>query len=169
MSLIEHHRGLYEYEKDCNHKMLTMLESVPEINRSDARFQQAVTLADHLAACREKWLDYMEGRGHNQIEWWNKQCELDTLRPRFASVESRWTNYLARLEGDQLAQEFEFSESSGETYMLPVEVQIVQLMGHASYHRGQIALLVDQSGGETADTDYAYWWWAQIDGESVDS
>ncbi|MGC4045162.1 MAG: DinB family protein [Armatimonas sp.] len=40
-----------------------------------------------------------------------------------------------------------------------IEVQIVQLIGHAPYHRGQVALLVDQLGGEVVDTDYADWWW----------
>ncbi len=160
MSLLEHYRGLYAYEKDCNRKMLAMLELVPEANRTDARFQQAVTLADHLAACREKWLDYMEGKGPNQAAWWDAQCELATLRPRFAALESRWTDYLARLNADQLAQDFEFTELNGERFRLPVEVQIVQLIGHASYHRGQVALLVDQLGGETTDTDYADWWWA---------
>ena len=160
MSLLEHYRACYKYEKDCNHKMLAMLASVPQANRSDARFQQAVTLADHLAAGREKWLDYMEGKGSNQIAWWDPQCELATLLPRFAALESQWTDYLARLQEDQLAQAFEFTEADGERYRLPIGVQIVQLIGHASYHRGQVALLVDQLGGETADTDYADWWWS---------
>src|SRR5438045_25838 len=112
MSLLEHHRGLYEYEKDCNQKMLAMLESVPESSRSDARFQRAITLADHLAAGREKWLDFMEGKGRSQIAWWDEGCELATLRPRFAALESQWTDYLARLEADQLAQDFEFTVSN---------------------------------------------------------
>lgn len=159
MSLLERYRAWYEYETDCNHKMLAMLESVPGANRSDARFQRAVTLADHLAAGREKWLDYMEEKGPNQIAWWDERCELATLRPRFAALESQWTDYLARLEQAQLAQDFEFIESNGERFHVPIEVQIVQLIGHASYHRGQIALLVDQLGGETVDTDYADWWW----------
>ena len=50
MSLLERYRLWYEHEKDCNAKMLAMLESVPETNRTDARFQQAVSLADHLPA-----------------------------------------------------------------------------------------------------------------------
>lgn len=159
MSLLEHYRALYEYEKDCNQKMLAMLESVPEANRSDSRFRSAVTLADHLAACREKWLGYMEGKDPGQIEWWNEACDFATLRSRFTVLESRWTDYLARLEADRMTQDFEFTEENGETFRLPVEVQIVQLIGHAPYHRGQIALLVDQLGGETIDTDYADWWW----------
>ena len=38
---------------------------------------------------------------------------------------------------------------------MPIGMQIEQLAGHAAYHRGQIALLVDQLGGEVQDTDYA--------------
>ena len=159
MSLLESYRVLYEYEKDCNHKMLAMLESVPESGRSDARFQRAVTLASHLAAGRENWLDWMDGEGQNQVVWTDETCELATLRPRFSALESQWTDYLARLEPERLAQDFEFTESNGERYRLSIEVQIVQLIGHASYHRGQIVLLVDQLGGETVDTDYADWWW----------
>ena len=81
------------------------------------------------------------------------------MRPRFAALESHWTDYLTQLEEDHLAQDFEFTESNGERYRLPIEVQIVQLIGHAAYHRGQVVLLVDQLGGETVDTDYADWWW----------
>lgn len=160
MSLLKCYREAYEYEKDCNQKMLAMIESVPEANQSDARFQQAVTLTGHLAACREKWLDFMEGKGQNQTAWWDERCDFATLRPRFATLERHWTDYLARLDEDQPAQEFEFTEADGECFRLPAEVQIVQLTSHASYHRGQVALLVNQLGGETQDTDYVDWWWA---------
>lgn len=158
MPLIDRYRTLYEYEKDCIQKMLTMLESVPEARRSDPRFQQAVTLADHLAACREFWLDCM-GKGRSELTGWNEECDFSTLGSRFAAVEPRWTDYLARFDDSRLAQDFEFTESNGETFRLPVGVQIEQLAGHAAYHRGQIALLVDQLGGEVVDTDYADWWW----------
>ena len=159
MSQIERYRMLYEYERDCDQKMLAMLDSVPEARRSDPRFQQAVTLADHLAACREFWLDCMT-KGSSGLAGWNEQCDFYALRPHFAAVEPRWTDYLARLDDTQMAQDFEFTESNGETFRLSLGVQIEQLAGHAAYHRGQITLLVDQLGGEVIDTDYADWWWA---------
>jgi len=163
MSLLEHYRLMYEYEKDCNQKMLGMIESVPDANRADARFQRAVTLADHIIAGREKWLLYMEGGGRNQIAWWNDKCDVATLRPRYARVESEWTDYLARLTEEELAKDFDFvEESNGESFALRIEAQIIQLIGHAPYHRGQVALLVDQLGGETVDTDYADWWWYNV-------
>lgn len=157
MSLLERYRLQYEYEKDCNQKMLAMLESVPDSERSDPRFQQAVTLAGHLAACRENWLDYMDGTGDKQVDWFDKKCELPALRPRFLALESQWSDYLARLDEDQLTQDFELSVPGEGSFTLPTEVQIIQLNGHASYHRGQVTLLVDQLGGETVDTDYVFW------------
>jgi len=159
MSPLEHHRESYEHEKDCDQKMLAMIESVPQAGRSDARFQQAVWIACHLASCRENWLDHMAEETAGQAAWREAACDLAALRPRFAALQARWTDYLARLDEDGLAREFEFSEN-GQSFRVPIEVQIVQLFGHASYHRGQVAVLVDQLGGETVDTDYVDWWWA---------
>lgn len=157
MPLIDRYRALYEYEKDCNQKMLSMLESVPKARRSGPSFQQAVTLADHLAARREFWLDCM-GKGSSELTGWNEKCNLSMLAPRFAAVEPRWTDYLARLDDSRLAQDFEFTEANGETFRLLIGVQIEQLAGHAAYHRGQIALLVNELGGEVVLTDYEDWW-----------
>ena len=159
MSQIEHYRALYEYEKDCNRKMIAMLESVPESGRADGRFQQAVSIADHLASCRENWLERMDGAGLCRAAWFDEHCDFATLGPRFTALERRWTDYLVRLDDSQLAQDFEFTEPNGENFCLPVGVQTEQLAGHAAYHRGQIALIVDQLGGEVGDTDYADWWW----------
>ncbi len=161
MSLLEHYREWYEYEKDCNLKMLAMIESVPEDNRSDARFQRAVTLAGHLAACRENWLKYILLKNDNPVQWFDESCDPTTLRSRFAALESQWTDFLAHLDEEKLAQDFEFAIPDEGRFRLPTEVQIVQLIGHAHYHRGQVSLLTDQLAGETVDTDYADWWWAK--------
>jgi len=155
MPLIDRYRTLYEYEKDCNLKLLAMLDSVPEASRSDARFQRAVTLADHLAACRENWLTCMAGESRLLAAEQAKPSDLAALHPRFAAIEPQWTEYLASLNDSQLAQDFEFSEASGEVFHLPVGVQIEQLAGHAVYHRGQIAVLTASLGSEVVGTDYA--------------
>ena len=159
MSLLAHYRGLLEHEKDCNLKMLAMLESISVEQRSDAKFQRAVNIAGHLVACRENWLDYMNGNGTKLSSWFEDSCDYTLLAGRYASSEAAWEAYLAGLDDVTFAQDFEFAVSETERFSFPVEIQVVQLAGHAWYHRGQVALLVDQLGGVTVDTDYADWWW----------
>ena len=151
------YRSWFEQERDSNAKMITMLDSVSSEKRSDDRFRRAVRLAAHLAACRENWLDRMAEGGTSQVDWWVDEADLDLLGPRYAAMEARWTDYLASLDEDRLDVDFEFPVSGGGSYRWNIEGQIMQLVGHGFYHRGQIALLVDELGGETVDTDFLYW------------
>jgi len=137
--------------------MLAMIKSVPEDEREDVRFERALCLVAHLSACRENWLDRMSGDGKHQVDWWPKQVALASLKPRLAVVEADWTEYLGRLTDEDLDEDFEFTSSDGRRFRWNVEGQIVQLVGHAFYHRGQVALLVSEMGGIPFDTDYLYW------------
>jgi uncharacterized damage-inducible protein DinB len=157
MSSIAKYRRWFEHERDCNRKMLGMLDTVPVAQRGDPRFDQALVLAAHLAACRENWLDRMTSAGTDQTAWWPEAESLKELQARFAKIEDRWINYLAELTDERLDLDFEFPTSAGQRYRWSIEGQIVQLVGHAFYHRGQIAMLVDQLGGTCEDTDYLYW------------
>ncbi len=155
--MIECYRIWFEHERDSNQKMLEMIDSVPDGRRGDPKFSRAVDLAAHLAACRENWLDRMQASGDKQVNWWAENVALETLRPRFTAIEKRWTDYLADLTDDDIKLDFEFPATDGYRYRWNVEGQIVQLVGHAFYHRGQIAQLVNELGGETVDTDYLFW------------
>lgn len=154
---ITQYRELYDYERDANDKMLTMLESVPEASRTDPRFSRALTIAAHLAACRENWLTWMAGEDRPIGWWFEKDVTLESLRPRYAVSEERWVAYLAALTDDDLEVTFSFKEGDGNTYRVVRSGQLTQLEGHACYHRGQVVLLVDMHGGTTVDTDYIDW------------
>lgn len=157
-SMIEHYREWYEHEKDCNTKMLKMIASVPESHRSDPRFERAVQLAHHLAVCRENWLDRMTNESRDQKDWWPEGETHATLVERFQALEEKWTTYLRALTDEGLLEDFEFpSTDRTSRYRWSIEGQIVQLVGHAFYHRGQIAQIVLELGGESVDTDYLYW------------
>src|SRR2546423_11179522 len=113
MSQIERYRTWYEHERDCNSKMIAMIESVPADRRDDSALARAVGLAAHLAACRENWLDTMTGSGRNQGDWFPDNSQLESLRPRFSAIETKWTNYLNTLSDDDLGRDFEFAGSDG--------------------------------------------------------
>ncbi len=157
MAHIDRYRNLYEHEKDCNARMLDMIDSVPDDRREHERFARALALVGHLAAGRENWLDRLAGLGEHQIDWWPAVIELASLRARYAALEHAWTEYLSRIEDADLDTEFGFPTREGGRFSFRKGILIEQLVGHAAYHRGQVALLVDQLGGETVDTDYLQW------------
>ncbi len=157
MILITRYRELYDYECSANAQLLTMIESVPEISRTDPRFQRSLNLCAHLALGRENWLSVMAAERRELATWFEADATLESLRPRFAALEKRWGAYLAALTDDQLEDTFTFMEGNGVTYRVLIEGQLIQLNGHACYHRGQVALLVDMLGGTTVDTDYIDW------------
>ncbi len=157
MNGINHYRELYDYERDANDKMLTMIESVPEARRTDPRFPRTLGIAAHLAACRENWLTWMAGEDRPIELWFETDTTLEPLRPRYAALEERWVAYLAALTDEDLAATFTFTEADGNTYRVVRGGQLTQLVGHACYHRGQVVLLVDMLGGTTVDTDYIDW------------
>ena len=157
MAIIERYRHWYKHEQNANERMLRMLQSVPPINREDKRFQTAVDLAGHLAACRHNWLDRIASGGTNQVDWWPTAVPIESLGPTFECVERQWATFLDRLDDDGLTSPFSFGSKERGQFEWPIEDLVFQLVGHTYYHRGQIAQSVRDLGGEYLDTDYLYW------------
>ena len=151
---IQFYRDQFEHEIDCNEKMFAMLSGVPKSTQSDPRFQRAVSIVDHLVACRENWLDLFLTSGLNQVRWYDEDADLEAVQARYGKMQADWLVFLGELSDDELSLDRKFPEGDGVTNW-HFEGQIIQLMGHAHYHRGQVTLLVDQLGGEVVDTDYA--------------
>lgn len=160
MSVIARYRAWFEQERDANQKMLAMIDSVPHEARSSEKFERALQLAGHLAACRENWLDRMAAGGTDQADWWPEKVELESLPGRFKALEEAWSTFLNGLTDDGLDVDFDFPVQGG-AYRWNIEGQIMQMIGHGFYHRGQIALLVQELGGAVIDTDYLYWAFGQ--------
>ncbi len=157
MTTSDLYRESFEHEVDSNSKMLAMIASVPADRRSDPRFQRAVNLAAHLCACRENFYDMIAAEGHNRVDWWEESAAFESLSGRFAAMEKKWSAFLASIDQLRLESDFVIDEGEWGRFRVGVEAQIIQLLGHAFYHRGQIAMLVDELGGETVDTDYIDW------------
>jgi uncharacterized damage-inducible protein DinB len=154
--LIERFRTWYDHERDCNVKILQMLDSVPIDRRDDPAWQRALELMSHLLSARRNWLDRVRS-GRNQGDWVIKGVTLTDLHALRSAVESEWTAFLDDLDDEELTRDFTWKWQDGNAYGWPLEEMLAQVHGHAWYHRGQIVLLVDSLGGETVDTDFIFW------------
>lgn len=152
---IERFRHWYEYEKDCNRKVLQMLRSVPGPARETPGFARAVGKMAHLVAARHNWL-FRLGLLEAAQDWFPPMT-LDELPAAIEAVEKRWTGYLANLSDDDLAADFTWRRDDGQHCRWRLLDLLTQVFGHAWYHRGQIAMLVSDLGGEAIDTDFIFW------------
>src|SRR5262249_62107614 len=118
-----------------------MLASVPAERRAAPEFQKAVDRMAHLVAARRRWLHRL---GHlpeapGPFPQGTKLAELPAL---VADTEAAWVAYLSRLDDRELARTLEGAMADGRRYRWDVEGGVTQGVGHAWYHRGQIAPLV---------------------------
>jgi uncharacterized damage-inducible protein DinB len=133
-----------------------MLQSVPTAARETSPFVRAVGKMAHLVAARHMWL-FRLGVSKDRPESWFPPTTLEQLPAAVDAVERRWTAYLATLTDGDLAADFVYTGSDGRRYRWRLLDLLTQVFGHAWYHRGQIAMLVHDVGGEAIDTDYIFW------------
>lgn len=149
-------RNWYDHERDCNAKILTMLNSIPESRRIEPQFRRALDLAAHVILARRMWLHRLGDWEENPIGW-GKDVPLETLPDAFAETEKAWVAYLAKVDDQAISQELVWKGWDGKYRRWPIELILTQVSGHAWYHRGQIVELVRFLGGETTSTDYIFW------------
>lgn len=155
-SMIERFRFWYEYERDCNAKTLKMLQSVPAASRSSPQFARAVGKMAHLVAARHMWLHRLGAREDRPAKSF-PDTPLEALPALVADIEASWAAYLAALTDESILRAFEWQSADGRRWRWPLVELLTQVFGHAWYHRGQIATLVKDLGGEPVDTDYIFW------------
>lgn len=149
-------RHLYEYERDCNAKVIRMLESIPLENRSSPQFARALGKAAHLVAARHLWL-FRLGVCQTRPTDRFPRTPLEELPAATAEVERMWVDFLSRQTDESVMSLVEWARQDGKRERWPLIDLLTQVFGHAWYHRGQIATLVKDLGGAPIESDYISW------------
>jgi uncharacterized damage-inducible protein DinB len=159
MNTADRYRRWFAYERDSHQAVLQYLNRcAAEVRRSPA-FQQAIDLMAHIAAARRLWLARL-GVSREQLALRDlepTQVALSDLPALVEKAERAWAAYLERLDDTELAREFAYQSLEGGRFRNQVADILTQLYGHSLYHRGQIALLVRQAGGQPVSTDFLFW------------
>lgn len=154
MNLIDHFRTLHAYEVWANARALASLETVPGANRGSPAYVRATQLLPHNTLARQVWLWRIQGRAYDNPKDWFPAWSFDDTRARMADVDAQWTAYLGTLTDTELARENHYSSSEGTRYVSTIHEILTHVFNHSTYHRGQIARIVHESGGRRAGTDF---------------
>jgi uncharacterized damage-inducible protein DinB len=154
---IEHYRRWFDYEKDAHAKVLASFEAISEDKRAKPEYQKAISLFAHMMLARRLWLYRFGILTEGPREFFPQNVALDTVKAMAEEMHAAWSAYFERLDEAELARIFEYRALDGPRFRNSIEDILTQLFGHSWYHRGQIAMLLRQAGGEPAVTDFVFW------------
>jgi uncharacterized damage-inducible protein DinB len=156
-SLIEQYRRWFDYECDSHRKVLASLDTVPADRLGSEPFRKATDLVGHIVAARRMWLYRFGAPVERPAEIFPTNVSRAGLPAELEAMERAWSDYLGRLDDTEIQRAFVYQTTEGDTYRSVVADVLTHLYGHSYYHRGQIASLVRQAGGEPAKTDFIFW------------
>ncbi len=150
-------RYWFTYEKDANRRALEMIDSVPANQRDNPLYQKAVDKFAHVFAARALWLQRLGGPDAGLDVLFPEQTNTQQLHQAYQQLYQAWQPFMRDLTDEDIDRDIEYVSTEGDRYRSRIEDVLVQLHGHALYHRGQVATLVAQCGGTAVDTDFVYW------------
>lgn len=138
----------------ANGLSLDSLRSVPERARSMPAYARALQLIPHCQLARGVWLSRLRGESHSMPKDWFPAWSQDESQAKCAEQDARWAAYLESLRDSDLGAQCHYQSSEGQRYVSTVDDILIHVFNHSTYHRGQLARLVSECGGQRAGTDY---------------
>jgi uncharacterized damage-inducible protein DinB len=154
MNLIDHFRTLHAFEVWANARVLASLDTVPTAQRTTPAYIRATQLLPHNTLARQVWLWRIQELAYDNPKDWFPAWTIDETRARMGDVDAQWVAYLSTLTDRELARESRYSSSEGVRYVSTIHEILTHVFNHSTYHRGQIARIVHEQGGQRAATDF---------------
>ncbi|MBL8757275.1 MAG: DinB family protein [Phycisphaerae bacterium] len=153
MNLLDHHRSMLAYEREASRRVLGALVSVPADRRGDPPFVRARGILSHVQLARRMWLSRLGAIA--KPEWvMFPDWPLDKLDAEMTDLDRLWANYLEPLREAELSNQVRYASTEGVAYVSTIHEILTHVHNHSTYHRGQVAMLLAQVGGQRAVTDF---------------
>ena len=141
----EYFLKLYQYNAWSNDRVLRCLE------RQEVSDEKILSVMGHVVAAQFLWLYRIKALPPPDVKLWG-QYSISQLATMAADVGKQWLEFVEKT--DNFNRELTYTNYVGEPYVNNVEMIMIHLVNHSSYHRGQIAMLLRQKGFEPINTDF---------------
>ena len=116
------------------------------------KYRKSEKLLSHIISAQKIWLNRILKRDIIVDPW--QKIISDVWIEQNTAITSEWINLIESFQEKDFDARVEYTNTAGEKYTNTVKDIITHVINHSTYHRAQIAQLVNQSGGEPARTDY---------------
>ena len=130
-------------------------EAAKSLRGFEKKEERLIELLSHIVSAQKVWLNRTLQRDVHSDPWQNHT--VDESVSLSTAQTSEWINFIEGLHEIDFEKRVEYLNTKGERFSNTIKDIIIQVINHTTYHRAQIALLVRQSGGEPAKTDYIFY------------
>lgn len=144
--MMEEIRRLYAHMRWADERVLTSLRG------ADPLPAEALRVYAHVLGAEHTWLSRLRRQPSIVAVW--PTLTLDECESLSVENTDGFDAFLDVLEPGGLAREVEYRNSAGQEFRARIGDILLQVATHGGYHRGQVAVLLRQSGAEPMPTDY---------------
>jgi uncharacterized damage-inducible protein DinB len=146
LTLAEHLRRQFAYDAWANREVLAVLR---KNGGEDAR---SVQLLSHILAAESLWMERLEGKDQSVKVW--PEADLALCEAQIEDLGRLWPEYLRGLT--DFSRTISYKNSKGEPWTSTIVDVLTHVAMHSTYHRGQIASHMRESGQTPAYTDFIH-------------
>jgi uncharacterized damage-inducible protein DinB len=150
-------RQLYDYNRWAGRRTLTAAAALTNddfIRPMGNSFSSVRDTLAHILGAEWIWLERWHGRSPKALLDAALFPTVQPLQSRWKTVEHDQMQFIEALTPQRLGEELAYINQKGQRYAYSLWQQLVHVVNHSSYHRGQITTLLRQLGAEAMSTDF---------------
>ena len=158
---VEDFHLLYDYNSWANRRTLDSCAALSEEQFTrdlGSSFRSVRDTLAHICGVEWLWLERWHGRSHNALPQAGEFSNLETLRRRWDEVERNLLDFVASLTPEDIQRIIQHKTTQGVPQAAPLWHMLQHLVNHGTYHRGQVATMLRQSGAKPISTDLIYFY-----------
>jgi uncharacterized damage-inducible protein DinB len=145
---------MLEFQRLFSHDDWANRETAASVVRAARAPDKTRTVLAHIIGTEWEWYARIHG-GKSHMPVWPALDPAECIAESSRLLAS-WRELLASLDAAGLSRPVTYKNSKGEPWTSPVGDILMHVALHSSYHRGQIATLLRDSGHEPAYTDFIH-------------
>ena len=139
--------GLYQFNFRMNEEIISILED----NKKNS--EKIIKTFSHLLKAEKIWLMRLKGEDlSGQMIW--PDFTIKDCQDLIIENTQMYKLYFMSLKADEITEHLNYRNSKGQECQTAIIDILIHVVIHSSYHRGQIAMLVREQGGNPINTDY---------------
>ncbi|MEZ5173218.1 MAG: DinB family protein [Bacteroidia bacterium] len=137
--------NLLSYEYWANAQFFQVLD----LHNEDSP-EEALSILSHISGARQIWYNRVYGipSGKDLMQ----SQSLEKLKLSNETLRHLWSELVHKVDPE--SKIISYSNFSGEAFQTPLSEIITHLVNHGSYHRGQVARLLRETGIKPPATDF---------------